>query len=134
MTEATIQAALLPKIRAGLPGSVVTKHSERLVAGVPDVSVSWRGLTTWWELEHWNPKRSEDPRQDFLIAKLSVQAPVRYVIYLGSKHKHGPRTLVAAQLVLALSATFQESLGVLGYNHDHVVTEIKRLYKLRGLR
>jgi hypothetical protein len=53
VTEATIQSKLIESLHAGLPGAKwITKHSDRSTAGIPDVSVTWRGGTTWLELKY----------------------------------------------------------------------------------
>jgi len=49
------EAGLCTKIRADLlhvlPRAIVTKHHDLSTAGVPDISVNWRGQTLWIEVK-----------------------------------------------------------------------------------
>jgi hypothetical protein len=51
MTEATVSAPLMKKLREKLPGSVVFKHADLGLKGLPDCSVTWKGLTLWLEFK-----------------------------------------------------------------------------------
>lgn len=94
MIESGISAALKAHIEMMLPRSVALKHCEAYVAGVPDMSVSWGG-TIWLEVKHLNPGLEDDGRQRFLVRKLSVVAPVYYVLYAGPKwNRDGARTSI----------------------------------------
>jgi len=50
MNEASVTARLVQAVRS-LPGFVVFKHNDAKTAGIPDVSVTARGLTTWIEVK-----------------------------------------------------------------------------------
>jgi hypothetical protein len=34
------------------PGAVVFRHEDLFRAGVPDTSISWKGVVSWWEFKH----------------------------------------------------------------------------------
>lgn len=51
MTERSVNESLIKVLRQELLGCVIIKHADRFTAGVPDMSVSWGGATTWLELK-----------------------------------------------------------------------------------
>lgn len=51
MTEAKFTKRLITEIKKEMPGAVVFKHADKFTVGVPDMSVSWGGVTTWWEIK-----------------------------------------------------------------------------------
>jgi len=61
MNEATVVRAIVDHLRERLPGAVVFKHNDRITAGIPDVSVTYGGRTTWLEVKligSWNDSPS----------------------------------------------------------------------------
>lgn len=51
MTENTLVAKLVKIARAELKGYVIFKHADRFQHGIPDISITGSGVTTWWEAE-----------------------------------------------------------------------------------
>jgi len=56
LNEATIVKDLERALRAEMPGCAVQKHNDASTAGVPDLSVTWRGRTAWLEVKYDRPK------------------------------------------------------------------------------
>ena len=81
MNELQFQSKLIAKIRSGLPGSVVFKHSDRLTIGIPDISVSWVGMTSWWELKVASPNIKARGVQTKVIQDLARVTECHYVIF-----------------------------------------------------
>jgi hypothetical protein len=57
MDEAYLKGRLVKTLREAMPGAVVTRHEDKLQAGIPDISVAWRGITSWVEVKHWRRGR-----------------------------------------------------------------------------
>lgn len=51
LTEKSLQSSLAQALRQAMPGSVVFRHEDVMTAGIPDISVTWRGRTLWLELK-----------------------------------------------------------------------------------
>lgn len=51
MNEASLSRTLCQRLRRELPGAVVFKHNDLSTAGVPDISVTWGGITVWLEVK-----------------------------------------------------------------------------------
>lgn len=51
MTEAKLKRAFVTQARRRFPAAVIFRHEDIRTAGVPDLSFTWRGLTTWIEFK-----------------------------------------------------------------------------------
>lgn len=51
MDEAYLKRKLVEAIRKEMPGAVVYRHEDTFTAGIPDISVTWRGSTSWIEVK-----------------------------------------------------------------------------------
>lgn len=57
MSEENAQTLKVVKaLRQRLPGAVTFKHTDMYTMGVPDFSVTLRGLTTWYEAKYLDEK------------------------------------------------------------------------------
>jgi len=119
VTEATLTRALVKVLRAGLPGAVVIKHADRFTAGVPDLSVTWGGRTTWLEVKYANPRLLSRGIQDLTMRGLARAGSAYYVVYFASGE-----TCVAPDLGPGL----RNPIRVSPTRHDHkIVVEFVRI-------
>ena len=58
MNEATLKSSLVGVLKNTMPGAVVVRHEDKFKAGVPDISVTWRGTTSWVEVKYERKRRS----------------------------------------------------------------------------
>ena len=54
-TEASLKQALTKKMREVMPGAVIFRHEDKHIFGVPDISCTWGGMTSWWEVKYATP-------------------------------------------------------------------------------
>ena len=52
MTESDYTAELVKKLKVQVKRGLVLKHCDRYTKGIPDLTVTWHGLTTWFEAKH----------------------------------------------------------------------------------
>lgn len=81
MKEVDLVLALVRKLAEKLPGAVVFKHADTMTAGIPDISVTWGGVTTWLEVKYANPRIEHQEAQALIMARLRVIGRAYYVIY-----------------------------------------------------
>jgi predicted HAD superfamily Cof-like phosphohydrolase len=55
VNEATLVQQLAKALRAEMPGCAVQKHNDASTAGIPDLSITWRGRTAWLEVKFDRP-------------------------------------------------------------------------------
>lgn len=51
MNEKFLTGKLIAEFNRSLNGAVVLKHTDQFTSGVPDLSVTWGGATTWIEVK-----------------------------------------------------------------------------------
>jgi len=82
LSEAKLRAAALTLFRAKHPQAVVFRHEDSLRAGIPDTSISWRGITSWWEFKYANPTIKWRGAQTAEMRRMwSTGIPAHFVIY-----------------------------------------------------
>ncbi len=59
----------------------VQTHSEARKYGVPDLSVSGNGRTTWYELKHATPNFTTQGVQEITCLQLAKYSFCRYIVY-----------------------------------------------------
>lgn len=56
MTEADLKRQLRKALEARMPGSLVLRVEDKFTAGIPDIAVTWQGLTGWVEVKYDRPR------------------------------------------------------------------------------
>jgi hypothetical protein len=81
LTEAKVTAKLLGVLRSRFSAAVIFKHWDRQ-GGVPDVSFTWNGFTTWIEVKLVKDREpSWRGLQDLKLRKLAESGSAFYLIY-----------------------------------------------------
>ena len=76
------ETALTVKLRKAFPpGVFIIKHTDQFNTGVPDLSLSFRDATSWWEIKYANPHLIQREIQVLRVKQFSYHARVRYVIF-----------------------------------------------------
>ena len=55
VSEASLKQSLVKEMRKQMRGVVVFRHEDRHIFGVPDISCTWGGITSWWEVKVADP-------------------------------------------------------------------------------
>lgn len=93
MTENELLASCLIVLRAELPQMgtgvlpVILKHNDGLTSGVPDVSITWRKKTSWWEFKH-GPKIKWAHKLQQLTCRRLAAIGICYVVLYEEKFEH----------------------------------------------
>lgn len=117
LSEAKLVAALMKALGPELPGYVIIKHHDTITAGVPDLSVTGRGRTTWLEVKYANPKIYFRGAQSELMKKLYASGSAFYVVY---------RENPDAVEIVAPSNLEHPILTAAGHDHRAVAAFINR--------
>src|SRR5678809_210943 len=81
MTEGTLKRDLVLTLTARMPGAVVMSHTGAIHVGIPDLSVTWNGKTSWWEVKFAKPVLHSRGVQELMMKRLSRHGTAYYVIY-----------------------------------------------------
>ena len=71
MNENTIKDELVKRLRRAAPRFVVFRHEDRFTAGIPDISMTGRGATSWWEVKYLNPRLHSYGLQELTMKRLA---------------------------------------------------------------
>lgn len=124
MDEKKLTAALSKRLRA-VDGAVVIRHSETFLVGIPDLSFTWNGKTTWLEVKYANPGLKDRKAQHLMLLRLAEAGEAWYVVYTGD------RTYVVAPRRLGLKETDFAAASD-GHDHDLVAEFLVRRHTAAG--
>lgn len=78
--ESDYKAALMRELRSS-PGCVALRHEDRFTSGIPDISVTRGGRTSWWECKHANPGIKSEGIQELTMLRLAAAGYARYIVW-----------------------------------------------------
>lgn len=121
--ESSLKSALMEQIKLQLPRFVALRHEDVRTAGIPDLSLTGMGRTSWWEFKHGTPDFDSTGIQELTMLRLAGSGFARYVIW---QERNGIlRTLVVhPKHVDDLMA--EESC--IGFDHRFLVGYMKQVH------
>jgi hypothetical protein len=101
------------------------KHADRFNRGYPDVTNAWKGITSWWEIKHYdNEPFKSPPQQEITCQRLSQQALCYYVIYEERKGFRNTRIVAPEEI-----GNWTETLiRTTGFDHAWVADFIRKTH------
>lgn len=97
LTEVTVRRELMHALQAGLPSAVALRYEDRYTRGIPDLSISWRGHTSFWEIKYADPHCVTSKVQHYLCEQLDTHGfHCRYIIFqrgIARPRKSRPRQI-----------------------------------------
>ena len=125
LTESDLVQALKKFVKGLLPFAIFIKLADRFNSGYPDVTVTWRGITSWWELKHYDNEAFKSPElQETRCKQLGEQGICHYVIY--EERKGVRRTLIVAPK--DMDHWEQTNNWAPGFDHTFVVKFIRQCH------
>ena len=125
MNEATLKGALVKAMRTTMPGAVVFRHEDRFTGGIPDISVTWAGIATWWEVKY-SPigcNSTVTKLQGYTLEQLSRQSTAGLITY--TETKRAGRTVAFLEYPDDVGATM-----LTGWRHEAVASLIQGYHVL----
>jgi hypothetical protein len=119
-TEGHLKEALVKKLRE-VPSFVILRHEDSSTSGIPDISVTGRGATSWWEVKYGRPEFTSKGIQELTMLRLSRAGIANYIIYRETADGKTKQVSIARPANLHTKESWDT---VLGFDHDWVVNEI----------
>ena len=88
MNESTIKGLLIKAMKLQMSGALIFRHEDRHLHGVPDISCTWLGHTTWWEVKRTPFERQ--PQQELRCQQLAQRGYCQYIIFKTSTYNTLP--------------------------------------------
>lgn len=129
MTEASLTSALVKLAREQLRGAVVLKHADSFTYGIPDLSVTWHGKTTWWEVKFADPGLQSSGVQDKVCMQLAAAGFCRYIVY--HLLRDTKRTLIVHPKDLADWRGVPAECWCTGFDHRWVLQHIRAAHLIQ---
>jgi hypothetical protein len=77
-----------------LPDALPVRHEDQYTAGVPDLSLSYAGCTSWWELKYADPSIQSSKLQRYMCDQLDTRGfSCRYLIFRRGHNGKWPREI-----------------------------------------
>jgi hypothetical protein len=124
MNEATLKAELVKIARAAMNGYVIIRHEDRGTYGIPDISATGNGKTSWWEAKFANPDFNSKGIQDLTMLRLANVGLARYIIYEITKEKDKFVHIVHPRDLAKWRESGEMSVG---FDHLWVISKIKEV-------
>lgn len=130
--EGKFKQALRDRIKVALPAFYVLSHVDA-TNGIPDLSISGNGTTTWWEFKHGTPDFTSRGVQVMTCRKLAAASFCRFVVFwengAGEKRTY---ILHPSQVVFGRNSDTILSVDCYteGFDYDWLIDQIKRAHGL----
>jgi hypothetical protein len=122
--ESGLKSALLRAIKAGLPGFVALRHEDVRTCGIPDLSLTGLGRTTWWECKHAAPDCGSTGIQELTMLRLAAAGSARYVVW--EERRGVKRTLVVHPRHLG---DLLPEAWTTGFDHRWLVEQMRKAHE-----
>ena len=130
VTEVTVRRDLKKALQARLPNAMILRHEDLYTSGIPDLSISYAGKTSWWEIKYADPHCKTTRIQQHTCTQLNLQGfCCRYIIFRRELGDLWPR-----QIRVCTPADFQDwqFLGTVisegSFDYDALVDYIMRIH------
>jgi len=79
--EAELRSRFMKTMRSDWPGAIALRHEDVRTVGIPDLSVTYGGSTSWWEFKHGTPDFQSMELQAHTCRRLAANGFCRYIIF-----------------------------------------------------
>jgi hypothetical protein len=122
--ESGLKSKLMQQIKKDLPGFVALRHEDVRTSGIPDLSMTGLGRTSWYEFKHSAPTFKSSGIQELTMLRLAAAGVAWYVIW--EENKHGiKRTLIVRPK--CLTELYPEA-SCSGFDHKFIVGFMKKVH------
>lgn len=92
--EAELRSQLMVMLKRHAPELVAFRHESVRECGIPDLSLTGGGITTWWEFKHATPRFDDNGLQLLTCARLAVGGFCRYVLWYEDSKGNCQQTMI----------------------------------------
>lgn len=123
--ESSLKSAFMAQLHKDLPAYIAIRHEDVRTAGIPDLSITARNITSWWEFKHGTPKFKSSGIQELTMLRLAQAGFARYIIWLEDRDGSNKQTLIVQPSQLS---TLQAERHCLGFNHAFLTDFIQGVH------
>jgi len=91
--ESVLKSKMMIAIKLGLPGFIAFRHEDVRSVGIPDLSLTGNGRTSWWEAKYDDDDGFKSTGiQELTMCRLARHGHARYIVWENKKNIR--RTLI----------------------------------------
>lgn len=126
--EQKLVSKLMEKMREELQpeGYVCLRHEDSFTSGIPDISVTAFGRTSWWEAKHANPDFDSRGIQELTMLRLAKAGYARYIIF--DELKTTERTFIVEPR--NLGGWRENGIVAPGFNYSFIISTIREVHRV----
>lgn len=126
-SESKLKHELCNLLKQALPGSVVFRHEDQFTAGIPDISVTWGGITVWIEVKLAKPSIKGREIQLMTGVRLDGAGNCIYVVYELRDNNKKTRILKPKEIFVNRNECMLFGIVRDGWDHSLVLEHIKEI-------
>lgn len=130
--ESTLKGYLMDRLRQ-YRGVVPFRIEDTATSGIPDMVVTARGRTTWWEVKYGDPSFDWGGLQHLQMRQLEEAGFARYIVYRQTADGQNQNVSIVHPEEMEHLERWET---VNGFNHDWVIDWMLRQHKswITGVR
>ena len=127
MTEKELKDGFVRVFRTLVPAAVVLRHEDKNTAGIPDISITYRGRTVWIEVKYADPFFDGRGLQKLTCLRLAVQGICWYLVYENRKGYRRTFFLQPKDVVEDTITEIPDECMAPGFDHEFAVNFVRRI-------
>ena len=123
--ESILKSKLMVQLKLDLLSFVALRHEDVRTSGIPDLSLTGFGRTSWWECKHGDPTFASTGIQELTMLRLAAAGYARYIIW---EEKRGiERTLIVHPKHLA---DLEPESWCVGFDMHWLVQQMRHVHDI----
>jgi hypothetical protein len=124
--ESSLKLKLVTALKAWCPEFVLLRHEDYITSGIPDLSVTGNGRTTWWEVKHGTPDFESKGIQELTLKRLARAGYARYIIFKENSDGSNKRIFIVHPDKIGNWEVAEEGVvGWLGFDYKTLALHIR---------
>lgn len=117
----------MDQAKVEMPGYVLLRHEDVRTGGIPDLSVTGVGRTSWWEFKHGTPSFETNGLQEVTCLRLAAAGICFYIIF--EENLSVKRTLIVHPRYIK---ELKPHAWTTGFDNRFIIEFIKGIHRVPG--
>jgi hypothetical protein len=123
----------MAKAKIELPGFMLYRHEDMMTSGIPDLSATGWGKTSWYEFKHGTPDFEKNELQEAQNLRLAAAGTCFYILYCETISQK--RTLIIHPKEVfgkgGKTSNMTPLVWSVGFDHRLVIEFIRKTHRVR---
>lgn len=130
MNESKLKSSFMFQVKTLLPNFLALRHEDVRTSGIPDMSITGAGQTTWWEAKYADPRFESTGIQELTMLRLAAAGYARYIVW--EERRGIQRTLIVHPRAVHERSGWAlvPETWCVGFNHRWLVEQVMKAHRL----